>query len=227
MMSHFLSQFLVGVLLLLLVSLGPQTLVQGAAFSTKNSRVFVSTPVSNYPKRLVGDVMSTNPICLTPDMSVHDAMATLLQNGASGAPVIKTETTNDGKHKKKRLVGIVSSFDFLQQEAFEGALLPVEGTEQNVYKYVHAARKICGQVVEDVMNDNVLTVTPETPMREAAEIMTQHNLHRLAVVPKGDDELVGLLTAEHVMKDLMHIYQRLPPASDDDTTTSDGNTLNP
>jgi CBS-domain-containing membrane protein len=79
---------------------------------------------------------------LAPMMSTDEAMATLLVSGLSGAPVVD---------RNRKLVGVVSSFDFLQKEAFEGALLPMEGSRANVVKYVQAAQKICGQVVSDIM----------------------------------------------------------------------------
>jgi CBS domain len=114
-------------------------------FSTERARrVFVSTPVSKFPRRLVGDCMTglNDVTAIAPMTSTDEAMATLLVSGLSGAPVVD-------RHKK--LVGVVSSFDFLQKEAFEGSLLPMEGSRANVARYVQAAQKICGQVVEDIM----------------------------------------------------------------------------
>jgi CBS domain-containing protein len=118
---------------------------QSHGFSTESARrVFVSTPVSKFPRRLVGDCMTglDDVTAIAPMTSTDEAMATLLVSGLSGAPVVD-------RHKK--LVGVVSSFDFLQKEAFEGALLPMEGSRANVARYVQAAQKICGQVVADIM----------------------------------------------------------------------------
>jgi CBS domain-containing protein len=81
-----------------------------------NKRVFVSTPVSKYPKRLVKDCMTPASLILTlsPSQAVDESMGLLLSRGLSGAPVVD---------KDQRLVGMVSSFDFVQQEAFGGSLL--------------------------------------------------------------------------------------------------------
>jgi CBS domain-containing protein len=178
-----------------------------AAFAGQG-RVFVSTPVSNFPKRSVFECMSPIPKdhVLTPEMSVEDTMGVLLQNGLTGAPVVNQE---------RLVVGMVSSFDFLQKEAFEGALLPMEGSAANVEKYVEAAKKICGQSVFDVMTPNPRTISPNRPMREAAAMMTAERLHHLPVV---DDEgrLVGVLTTADVMRDLHHIVRNLPESKEDE-----------
>lgn len=133
-------------------------------------------------------------------------MMTLLGYGLAGAPVVNGE----------ELVGIVTSFDFLQKEAFEGSLLPIEGSRANVERYVDAARKICGKKVEDVMTTkDIVTVTPDASMREAAALMTEHKLHRLPVVEEGSRHLVGVLSSADVMRDLLHIARNLPAAKEE------------
>lgn len=174
------------------------------AFATQGKRVFVSTPASNFPKRSVSDCMTPAHHVLTADMSVDESMAMLLHCGLSGAPVVNS---------KHHVIGIVTSFDFLQKEAFEGALLPMEGTAANVERYVDAARKICGQKVEDVMTPNPVTVSPNTSMRVAALLMSERKLHRLPVVDDAG-RLVGVLTPADVMRDLHRIVQSLPESND-------------
>jgi CBS domain-containing protein len=178
-----------------------------AAFAAQGNRVFVSTPVSKYPKHKVADCMSPAQHVLTPNMSVDETMSMLLNNGLSGTTVVNDEQV---------VIGIVTSFDFLQKEAFEGALLSIEGTAANVERYVEAAKKICGQKVEDVMTKNPTTVTPSTPMREAAALMTAKRLHRLPVVDETG-RLVGVLTSADVMRDLLHVVRNLPESKDVNT----------
>ena len=188
-------------LLLRILLLAGLSLSTVSAFGLETNRVFVSTPVSKYPKRLVEDYMTRDPYCLSPDLSVDEAMSALLSKGISGAPVVENN----------KLVGVVSSFDFLRKEAFEGAILPVEGSSNQVEKYVETAQKICGRNVEEVMTHNCITVSPKTSMQKAAAIMTEHNLHRLAVVEENGD-LVGILSSVDVMRDLLHVVRNLPPA---------------
>ena len=181
------------------------------------SRVFVATPTTTLPKRKVADCMTSQPLTiLKADDSVDNAMHLLLQRSVSGAPVVDDDNT---------LIGIVSSFDFLDKEAFEGAVLPMEGSRDQINKYVHAAQRICGQTVRDVMSPVVKTLTPDVPMRVAAEIMSQAKLHRLPVVD-NDNKVVGILSAADVMRDLLSIVQNLPPGKDDEVAGTE-QTLSP
>lgn len=50
--------------------------------------------------------------------------------------------------------------------------------------------------VKDYMSTNLITVTPETTVMKALDLMKEHDVHRLPVVE--GDKLVGLLTAELV-----------------------------
>lgn len=140
--------------------------------------------------------MSKVPVTLRADQSVQDAMALLYANGITGAPVI---------NESLQVVGVVSNFDFLWEEAFEGSLLPIDGDAQHVAAYAKAARKICAKTVQEAMSDNDLyTVTPTTTMKHAAELMTKVKLHHLPVIDdRNGDKLVGILTSSDVMQDLL------------------------
>ena len=165
-------------------------------------RIFVGTPIHKL-RRLVSDCMTPRKdlITLTPSSSVDEAMRQLLLKGVSGAPVVDDETGT-------LLVGVVSSFDFLQKEAGDGALLPISGSFENIEKYIDAAKKICGKRVEDVMSIHSLTIESTSTMRSAAALMAKNKLHRLVVVDDG--KLMGILTTSDVMKDMLHVVSVLP-----------------
>lgn len=210
-------------------------------------RVFVSTPASKFPKKLVKDCMVTPvPYVVTPSTSIDEAMSLFLRHGITGAPVVQYDDDNDNENHFPTLVGMVSTFDFLPREAFEGSLLPMDMTDrqETVKAYVQAAQRICGQTVQDVMtpisSSSSLSTQgirsfcyPETPMRQAAAVMTQQKLDQLPVVIVADEtqenetdndynnnnlnhdlRLVGMLTAEHVLQDLLHLVRLLPAATE-------------
>lgn len=179
----------------------------GSAAAFTADRVFVSTPARNLPKKTVQDCMSPAQHVLKADMTVDQTMNMLLENGLSGAPVV---------NEKNQVVGIVSSYDLIQREAFAGALLPMDGSVENVERYVSCAQKICGQKVEDVMTINPTTVSSETSMQVAASLMMEKKLHRLPVVDEQSGKLIGMLTSADVMRDLLHIVRNLPAAKDVD-----------
>lgn len=183
-----------------------------AAYSVgKNRRVFVGTPV-HQNRRLVQDCMTPlSRLCtLTETATVDEAVYLLLKLDVSGAPVINEQTGE--------LLGIVSTFDFLQQEAGDGALLPIEGTMENVKDYLNRAKKICATRVGDLMSPNPVTMSPEESMRNAAILMSQKNLHRLPIVENG--RLVGMLTSSDVMIDMVRVVKSLPPAASKDDLIS-------
>ena len=105
-----------------------------AAFSG-GRRVFVGTPV-HQNRRLVSDCMTplSNLCTLVESSTVDEAVHMLLDLNVSGAPVINAETGE--------LLGIVSTYDFLQQEAGDGALLPIQGSIEDVKAYLEQAKKV-------------------------------------------------------------------------------------
>jgi len=141
---------------------------------------------------------------LTSDATVDEAVFLMLDHGISGAPVIDK--------KSGELLGIVSTYDFLQQEAGEGQLLPIQGTLEDVKAYLSQAKKICATQVGDLMSSEVVTMSPEHTMRDAAVLMNQHNMHRLPIV--ADGRLVGMLTSSDVMKDMVKVVRKLAPSKD-------------
>ncbi len=46
--------------------------------------------------------------------------------------------------------------------------------------------------VKDFMTENLVTVTPETKIFDAVDLMKKYDIHRLPVV--ANDQLVGLIT---------------------------------
>jgi CBS domain-containing protein len=83
---------------------------------------------------------------LTESATVDEAVHMLLNLDVSGAPVINKDTGE--------LLGIVSTFDFLQQEAGDGALLPIQGTMENVKDYLNQAKKVSTSIL--IMTNDVL-----------------------------------------------------------------------
>jgi CBS domain-containing membrane protein len=80
------------------------------------------------------------------------------------------------------LVGIVS-----QRDLFRGALSQALGFG------AHAQRKLLDTlVVKDVMSTEVITTTPDTPLVEAARVLTERKIGCLPVIEAG--RLVGIIT---------------------------------
>lgn len=127
---------------------------------------------------LVGERMSRPPIVIGPEMSIHDALALFKKERIRRAPVIKS-----GK-----LVGIVSEKDLLNAS-------PSPATTLSVWEMNYLLSKL---TVSEVMTRNVIAVSEDTPIEEAARIMADNKIGGLPVV-KGS-RVVGIITETNLFK---------------------------
>ncbi|MBV6395603.1 MAG: Inosine-5'-monophosphate dehydrogenase [Anaerolineales bacterium] len=127
---------------------------------------------------LVGERMSRPPIIVPPEMSILDALALFKKEHIRRAPVIK-----GGK-----LAGIVSEKDLLNAS-------PSPATTLSVWEMNYLLSKL---TVEKVMTKDVITVTEDTPIEEAARIMADNKIGGLPVV-KGA-RVVGIITETNLFK---------------------------
>jgi acetoin utilization protein AcuB len=122
--------------------------------------------------------MSRPPITIGPEMSIHDALALFKKERIRRAPVIK-----GGK-----LVGIVSEKDLLNAS-------PSSATTLSVWEMNYMLSKL---TVSSLMTKDVITVTEDTPIEEAARIMADNKIGGLPVV-KGT-RVVGIITETNLFK---------------------------
>lgn len=116
----------------------------------------------------VKEIMSANVEIVKPTSSLRATARTLSNLNVGALPVI-----DDGK-----LVGIITDRDVS----------------------VHAiaiGREPQSTDVQTVMTKEVFTCKADQSLAEAAEIMEQHNIRRLAVVNE-DGEVVGILTVDDI-----------------------------
>ena len=122
----------------------------------------------------VRDVMSSDPITLKRNDKLTLADDIMRLGRIRHLPVVD----DDGQI----LVGIVS-----QRDLFRDALAQALGYGR------HAQRKILETLsVKEVMAGDVVTTSPDTPLIEAARLLTERKIGCLPVVENG--RLVGVLT---------------------------------
>ena len=127
---------------------------------------------------LVGERCSCPVITVSPDMPIMDALEMLKREGIRRAPVIK----------KGKIVGIISEKDILN-----ASHSPT--TSLSVWELHYLLSKV---TISEVMSREVTTVSEDTPIEEAARIMSDENIGGLPVM-KGD-QLVGLITETDIFK---------------------------
>jgi len=108
---------------------------------------------------------------------------------------------------------IVKDAAKVMNEYHIGSLVVVSGTgevvgiltERDILADVVATGKGADEVkVSDIMTPNIITITPDKTLEEAADIMTENKIKKLPVVYEG--RLVGIVTATDLIayeKDLI------------------------
>ncbi|MGB6016670.1 MAG: CBS domain-containing protein [Nodosilinea sp.] len=151
--------------------------------------------------KTVADVMTPNPISVTPDTVLKDAIQLMADNHVGGLPVINSDNT---------LVGILSESDLMWQTT--GIEMPTYITLldsviylKNPNQYNQELHKALGQLVKDVMTDHVVTIAPDQSMREAAQLMHDKQVRRLPVV-NGEKQVVGILTRGDIVREMANSY---------------------
>ncbi len=131
----------------------------------------------------VRDWMTANPVTISPQTSLADAHRLMKQKKVRRLPVVE-----DGK-----LVGIVALSDILEAE-------PSQATTLSIYElnYLLAELK-----VEKIMKRPVITVTPDTTIREAANLMLTHKIGGLPVMEGG--RLVGIITESDIFRMIVRV----------------------
>lgn len=126
----------------------------------------------------VKDYMTRSPVSVRPDVSVRAAAGTMRARKIRHLPVV------EGGH----LVGIVTDRD-LRQVIFDAGIQARLG---------RAADALATLTVRDVMTWGVVTVRPESKIRDAARLMREQRLGALPVVQAG--RLVAILTERDVLR---------------------------
>jgi acetoin utilization protein AcuB len=126
----------------------------------------------------VSERMSYPVVTVDPEMPINEALTLMRREHIRRTPVIK-----DGK-----LVGIVSDKDLLNAS-------PSPATSLSIWEMNYLLSKI---TVKDVMTKEVLTVTDDTPIEEAARVMADNKIGGLPVT--RDEKVIGIITETDLFK---------------------------
>ena len=143
-----------------------------------------------------GEVMRRNVLTVHPEMTLPDLEKYLLAKNITGVPVVENDN----------LVGTISRSDIVRQLCSERELaqrtsdfywdetgfheVPLENLQQVADR---VGERIEELKVRDVMIRELLAVSPHQPIREVAQKLTDHRIHRVPVTDDG--RLVGIITA--------------------------------
>jgi CBS domain-containing protein len=110
----------------------------------------------------IRDVMTPNPRTISPDDSIQSAARVMRDEDTGVVPVVENG----------RAVGVVTDRDIVVRAVADGNQL--------------------NRPVREIISSRLVSVSPDTPTREASELMSEHQIRRLPVVE--NDHLVGIVS---------------------------------
>lgn len=132
-------------------------------------------------------LMTRDPITVTPDDDVADAYDLMLRNDVRRLPVVD----DDGD-----LVGIITRSDIQQ-------LIPRRAYDGDRYE---AELSLIGTPVSEVMTWDPVTASPDETVLDAAERMLEFQVSGIPIV--NGDELVGIITESDIFRLFVESWSR-------------------
>ncbi|MCB0047136.1 MAG: CBS domain-containing protein [Caldilineaceae bacterium] len=129
---------------------------------------------------LVRDKMSAPAQTIRPDTPFQDAVKLMREHNYRRLPVV-----ND----KNELIGIVSERDLLHAS-------PSPATSLSIWEMNYLLWKL---KIEELMTRKVISVSPDTPIEEAAHLMVSRKIGGLPVVDDGN-HVVGVITETDIFQ---------------------------
>ena len=117
----------------------------------------------------VRSIMETNPLTTTPEMNVGELSLLMLRKGVQQLPVVDNE----------ELVGLITVHD--------------------LWKNYENKSTIADLRVKDVMNTNIIRISPKDKVGTAAELFADKRFKTIPVV-NLDNKLKGVITAFDLIK---------------------------
>ena len=134
---------------------------------------------------LVKSRMSVPPLTIDPEEPLSAAHAYMQKQNVRHLPVVKSDW---------KMVGLITEDDLLKAE-------PSCATPLSVWEIHYLLMQV---KVKAVMVKDVITITEDTPIEEAAHIMLDKKFGSLPVM--RDDKLVGIITESDIFSTFMELF---------------------
>jgi CBS domain-containing protein len=151
---------------------------------------------------LANQVMRRPVETVAPSLPLPDLERLFVQSGVSGFPVVEGD----------QVVGVVSRTDIIRKSDLERQTaqrtsdyyLDAKGdfhevplnTDEDVAERV--GQRMEELTVADVMHPHIVAVRPDQPLRQIAEMMLEHDIHRVLVALEG--RLMGVVSTSDFVR---------------------------
>ncbi len=139
----------------------------------------------------ISTIMTSPVISVRPELPLYDLIRVLVDRNIGGVPVIDDTGTPIGMVSRSDLI-----FDDYDTAAAREGLVrwaKIAGRKVEDDPSLFDERNLATGTVADVMTTSALAVRPSTPIRDTAELMIKHRIHRVPVVDQHA-KLVGIVT---------------------------------
>lgn len=147
---------------------------------------------SHTTSRRVKDVVVRDVVYVNPQDTLREAADLLVENRLSALPVIDAH---------RRCIGFLSVTDLMgithEDPSYDAEALSA-GPDTALLTRLMEKPDIDERIVQEYMSDIVFSVSLESSLRDAAQAMTRHRVHRLAVVD-GDQKLQGIISTMDIV----------------------------
>ena len=140
--------------------------------------------------------MTTDVVCVAPDLSVETLTLMMLERGFSGAPVVNAE---------RKAIGVVSKTDILRRSVdgetyvAEPPRIPVRaGVSYDPGAGFHV-EIVPVATVGEIMTSVAFTLSEQATIAEAAALMAFERTHRVPVVSRSG-VVVGIVSSLDVLR---------------------------
>lgn len=145
--------------------------------------------------KTVADAMSRDPIVVRPETPLNEAIQIIAERRISGLPVVDDAG---------QLVGIISETDLMWQETGVDPPPYIMFLDSVIYlknpaQYERDLHKALGQTVGEVMSPSPITISPDKPLKEAAQLMHEREIRRLPVLD-AQGQVIGILTRGDIIR---------------------------
>ena len=134
---------------------------------------------------LVANRMTHNPITITADVSIAEAMERMKREKVRRFPIVD---------KDRKMIGIVTYQDLLHAS-------PSTATSLSMWEISYLLAQV---KVGEIMTRKVITTTEDTPLEEAARLMVDNQIGSLPVV--RNDLVVGIITESDIFRVFLEIF---------------------
>jgi len=142
------------------------------------------------------DIMTPDPITVTPDASVTDAAKIMVERGIGALPVVEHD----------RLLGLVTEGDLIMGDVrlefpsyihlLDGFIMYPPATT----RFEHELKKAVAAKVGDVMTSQPITIQASATIEDVATLLVERDVSRVPVL--DGDVLVGIITKSDVVRSM-------------------------